>query len=92
MDEAYDLIMTFKRGPLLFTVHSALTIVGNSYVWPSPILDRTESIMFQQSGLLREGLVDGVNPCSFGTNVEGRQNAAEWVCSQPSLSCRDLHF
>lgn len=72
--------MAFKQKYLLLSsILSALVIVGNGYVWPSPILDRMESIMFQQGGLLREGFVDGVNPCGFGTNVEGRQNAAEWV-------------
>ncbi|KAK7686438.1 hypothetical protein QCA50_010662 [Cerrena zonata] len=72
--------MAFSHNYLLFSsVLSVLAIVGNGYVWPSPVLDRMESIMFQQSGLLREGFVDGVSPCGFGTNIEGRQNAAEWV-------------
>ncbi|KAF3014279.1 hypothetical protein E8E14_011478 [Neopestalotiopsis sp. 37M] len=31
------------------------------------------------SGYIHFGFIDGVSPCSFGTNVEGRQNAAEWV-------------
>ncbi|KAK9420194.1 putative WSC domain-containing protein [Seiridium unicorne] len=32
-------------------------------------------------GYIHHGFVDVVNPCSFGTNVEGRQNAAEWLRS-----------
>lgn len=70
--------MAFNHKSLLVSVISALAIVGQGYVWPSP-LDRMESIMFQQSGLIREGFVDNINPCSSGTRIEGRQNAAEWA-------------
>lgn len=35
--------------------------------------------MMLQSGYIRKGFSDAVSPCSFGTNVEGRQNAAEWI-------------
>ena len=76
--------MAFNRKCLLASVLFALSITGHGYVWPSP-LDRMESIMFQQSGLIREGFVDNINPCGSGTRVEGRQNAAEWV-SYSSLS------
>ncbi|KAK0609790.1 WSC domain-containing protein [Lasiodiplodia hormozganensis] len=48
------------------------------YVWPSKY-DYLEDLLYLQSGYIREGFVDGVNPCSFSSAGEGRQTAAEWV-------------
>ncbi|KAI0016374.1 heme peroxidase [Xylariomycetidae sp. FL0641] len=48
------------------------------YVWPDKN-DELEDLMFLQSGYIHNGFIDEVNPCSFGTNIKGRQNAAEWV-------------
>ncbi|CAJ2514105.1 Uu.00g022240.m01.CDS01 [Anthostomella pinea] len=48
------------------------------YVWPSQT-DYLEDLMMLHSGYIRFGFIDSVNPCSFGTNVAGRQNAAEWI-------------
>ncbi|KAH6645225.1 WSC domain-containing protein [Truncatella angustata] len=49
-----------------------------AYIWPSEH-DFLEDILYLQSGYIHFGFIDGVSPCSFGTNIEGRQNAAEWI-------------
>ncbi|KAK9417000.1 putative Peroxidase [Seiridium unicorne] len=49
-----------------------------AYVWPSEH-DFLEDVLYLHTGYVKFGFTDAVNPCSFGTNVEGRQNAAEWV-------------
>ncbi|KAJ3548449.1 hypothetical protein NM208_g994 [Fusarium decemcellulare] len=51
---------------------------AGAYVWPSSY-DEIEDILSLQSGYLSRGFADGVTPCSFGGNVKGRQNAAEWI-------------
>ncbi len=51
-----------------------------AYTWPSNI-DYLEGVMYQQAGYRRFGVIDGVSPCSFSSDGEGRQAAAEWVCS-----------
>ncbi|KAH9908397.1 heme peroxidase [Xylariomycetidae sp. FL2044] len=48
------------------------------YVWPSK-WDYLEDVMNLQTGYIRQGFIDAVSPCSFGTNIAGRQNAAEWL-------------
>ncbi|OJD32177.1 wsc domain-containing protein [Diplodia corticola] len=48
------------------------------YVWPSQY-DYLEDLRYLQSGYIREGFVDGVNPCDFSSAGAGRQTAAEWV-------------
>ncbi|KAG7450095.1 heme peroxidase [Guyanagaster necrorhizus] len=35
--------------------------------------------MYQQAGYRRFGVIDGVMPCSFSSEGEGKQAAAEWV-------------
>lgn len=49
-----------------------------AYTWPSNI-DYLEGVMYQQAGYRRFGVIDGVSPCSFSSDGEGRQAAAEWV-------------
>lgn len=68
--------------------------IAAEYVWPNKY-DELEDVMMLLSGYIRKGFADGmcagspsrnetnrnlaVSPCSFGTNVEGIQNAAEWI-------------
>ncbi|KPM43302.1 hypothetical protein AK830_g3279 [Neonectria ditissima] len=47
-------------------------------VWPSK-WDELEDIYTMHSGYLRRGFSDAVNPCTFGSNAQGRQNSAEWI-------------
>ncbi|KAG7450055.1 heme peroxidase [Guyanagaster necrorhizus] len=49
-----------------------------AYTWPSNI-DYLEGVMYQQAGYRRFGVIDGVTPCSFSSEGEGKQAAAEWV-------------
>ncbi|KAK0448959.1 heme peroxidase [Desarmillaria tabescens] len=49
-----------------------------AYTWPSNI-DYLEGVTYQQAGYRRFGVIDGVNPCSFSSEGEGKQAAAEWV-------------
>ncbi|XEV04849.1 hypothetical protein FSHL1_010136 [Fusarium sambucinum] len=51
---------------------------GRQYIWPSEY-DEIEDIFSLQSGYLGRNFSSGVNPCSQGGNVKGRQNAAEWI-------------
>ncbi|KAF9879909.1 WSC domain-containing protein [Colletotrichum karsti] len=53
-------------------------IAGAAYVWPSQY-DEIEDILSLQTGYRSRGFVDGVTPCSFGGNINGRQFAAEWI-------------
>ncbi|KAL1640473.1 hypothetical protein SLS58_006972 [Diplodia intermedia] len=48
------------------------------YVWPSKY-DYLEDLRYLQTGYIRNGFIDGVNPCSFSSAGAGRQTAAEWV-------------
>ncbi|KAK0209295.1 heme peroxidase [Desarmillaria ectypa] len=49
-----------------------------AYTWPSNI-DYLEGVIYQQAGYRRFGIIDEVSPCSFSSDGEGRQAAAEWV-------------
>ncbi|KAF6823717.1 WSC domain-containing protein [Colletotrichum plurivorum] len=62
---------------LLSTIALASLATGE-YVWPS-IYDEIEDHLSLQSGYLRRGFIDGVITCGFGTNIQGRQNSAEWI-------------
>ncbi|KAI9148713.1 WSC domain-containing protein [Paramyrothecium foliicola] len=53
-------------------------LTASQLVWPSE-WDELEEIYTMQSGYNRRGFIDAVNPCSFGTFVKGRHNAAEWI-------------
>ncbi|KAF6805511.1 WSC domain-containing protein-like protein 1 [Colletotrichum sojae] len=53
-------------------------IAEAAYVWPSQY-DEIEDILSLQTGYKGRGFVDGVTPCSFGGNINGRQFAAEWI-------------
>ncbi|KAF5506425.1 WSC domain-containing protein [Colletotrichum siamense] len=64
---------------LLATVALA-TLASTEYIWPS-IYDEIEDHLSLQSGYLRRGFIDGVLTCGFGTNIQGRQNSAEWIRS-----------
>ncbi|KAK2606772.1 hypothetical protein N8I77_005501 [Diaporthe amygdali] len=54
------------------------SLAASEYVWPSPY-DEIEDYLSLQGGYLRRGFIDGVITCGFGTNVQGRQNSAEWI-------------
>ncbi|KAF9880196.1 WSC domain-containing protein [Colletotrichum karsti] len=64
---------------LLATIALA-SLVSTEYVWPS-IYDEIEDHLSLQGGYLRRGFIDGVITCGFGTNIQGRQNSAEWIRS-----------
>ncbi|KAF4460940.1 peroxidase [Fusarium albosuccineum] len=51
---------------------------AGQYVWPSK-WDELEDLYTMHGGYNRRGFSDSVNPCTFGSNVAGRQNAAEWI-------------
>lgn len=59
------------------TTVMAATAAG-AYVWPDKH-DFVEDVLSLQAGAIRQGFLDGVNPCSFGTGIRGVQNAAEWL-------------
>ncbi|WYZ44742.1 hypothetical protein EsH8_VIII_000058 [Colletotrichum jinshuiense] len=54
------------------------SFAATEYVWPSPY-DEIEDHLSLQAGYLRRGFIDGVITCGFGTNIQGRQNSAEWI-------------
>ncbi|KAJ1337165.1 Peroxidase [Microdochium nivale] len=56
----------------------AMTIGAAAYVWPGQY-DMVEDLYSLQAGAIREGFIDAVLPCSFGTGQRGVQNAAEWL-------------
>ncbi|KAF4965526.1 hypothetical protein FSARC_6706 [Fusarium sarcochroum] len=47
-------------------------------IWPSK-WDELEDLYTSMSGYQKQGFADSVNPCTFGSNVQGRQNSAEWI-------------
>ncbi|OLN87519.1 WSC domain-containing protein-like protein 4 [Colletotrichum chlorophyti] len=56
------------------------SFAATEYVWPSPY-DEIEDHLSLQGGYFRRGFIDGVITCGFGTNIQGRQNSAEWIRS-----------
>ncbi|OLN88549.1 WSC domain-containing protein-like protein 1 [Colletotrichum chlorophyti] len=68
------------KGRTAAIVASAAALSRAAYVWPSPY-DEIEDILSLQTGYRGRGFVDGVTPCSFGGNINGRQFAAEWIRS-----------
>ncbi|TDZ19794.1 WSC domain-containing protein [Colletotrichum orbiculare MAFF 240422] len=64
----------------LFSTFVLASLASSEYVWPS-IYDEIEDHLSLQSGYLRRGFIDGVINCGFGTNIQGRQNSAEWIRS-----------
>ncbi|KAI1338911.1 heme peroxidase [Xylariaceae sp. FL0016] len=67
-----------RRNALLGLGYLQIYHGAAAYVWPSKY-DYLEDLMMLQNGYIRHGFIDEVNPCSFGTNIPGRQNAAEWI-------------
>ncbi|KAH7303941.1 WSC domain-containing protein [Stachybotrys elegans] len=55
-----------------------LPLVSAQLVWPSE-WDEIEAVYTMMAGLNRRGFLDAVSPCGFGTNIQGRQNSAEWI-------------
>jgi hypothetical protein len=71
--------MAFPKASLLATVLAAST-VAHGWMWPSPALDKIESLRYDQRGAHAVLLAELGNPCG-GDNVPDRPNAADWLRS-----------